>query len=71
MLLPVSCLLVGGALCLRDDPPSDQHAIVAATVIIDSYFWGKPLSWPEYEGIYFNVYEGQSAEWGVRSLIYP
>lgn len=34
-------------------------------MIVDSYFWSQPLMWPEFSGIYFNVYEGKSAEWGV------
>ena len=40
------------------------------TVLIDTYFWKKteyPL-WPELFGVYFNVVQGKSAEWGVRSL---
>ncbi|KAG6811820.1 hypothetical protein H0H92_005679 [Tricholoma furcatifolium] len=38
------------------------------TVAIDSYFWGKGFVWPEFAGIYFNVYEGKSAEWGVSPI---
>ncbi|KAG6873470.1 hypothetical protein C0995_015173 [Termitomyces sp. Mi166 len=37
----------------------------ALTVSVDSYFWGKSYLWPEFSGIYFNVYEGKSAEWGT------
>ncbi|KAG6840426.1 hypothetical protein C0991_006776 [Blastosporella zonata] len=32
---------------------------------VDSYFWGQPYLWPEFAGIYFNVYQGKSAEWGT------
>ena len=41
------------------------------TVLIDTYFWNwkkktdYPL-WPELFGVYFNVVQGKSAEWGVR-----
>ncbi|KAH9053005.1 Alg9-like mannosyltransferase family-domain-containing protein [Lactarius deliciosus] len=38
---------------------------VASTVLIDSYFWDQWPLWPEFFSIYFNVYEGKSAEWGV------
>ena len=37
------------------------------TVLIDTYFWKTeyPL-WPELLGVYFNVVQGKSADWGVR-----
>ncbi|KAF8486292.1 glycosyltransferase family 22 protein [Russula ochroleuca] len=38
---------------------------IGLTVSIDSYFWGQWPLWPEFSSIYFNVYEGKSAEWGV------
>ncbi|KAI0267847.1 Alg9-like mannosyltransferase family-domain-containing protein [Gloeopeniophorella convolvens] len=38
---------------------------VALTVCIDSYFWGEWPLWPELSSVYFNVYQGKSAEWGV------
>jgi hypothetical protein len=38
---------------------------VALTVSIDSYFWDQWPLWPEFSSIYFNVYEGKSADWGV------
>jgi len=38
---------------------------IAVTVSIDSYFWDHWPIWPEFYSIYFNVYEGKSAEWGV------
>ena len=41
------------------------HTIAAVTVSIDSYFWDQWPLWPELYSIYFNVYEGKSAEWGV------
>ncbi|KAJ8088431.1 alpha-1,6- mannosyltransferase [Marasmius tenuissimus] len=39
---------------------------LALTVAVDTYFWqtSYPL-WPEWSGIYFNVVEGKSAEWGT------
>lgn len=42
--------------------------LVALTVPIDSYFWDIWPLWPEFSSIYFNVYEGKSAEWGVSTL---
>ena len=41
------------------------HMNAALTVLIDSYFWDQWPLWPEFFSIYFNVYEGKSAEWGV------
>jgi alpha-1,6-mannosyltransferase len=38
---------------------------IAVTVSIDSYFWDQWPLWPEFSSIYFNVYEGKSADWGV------
>lgn len=40
---------------------------IALTVVVDSYFWQKWPLWPELYGIYFNVVQGKSAEWGVRA----
>ena len=46
------------------------------TVLIDTYFWKTkyPL-WPELFGVYFNVFQGKSADWGVHpssfSLPFP
>ena len=37
---------------------------------VDSYFWGQQALWPEISGLYFNVYEGRSSEWGVRMMVY-
>ncbi|KAI0760984.1 Alg9-like mannosyltransferase family-domain-containing protein [Trametes elegans] len=37
----------------------------ALTVLVDSYFWQKWPLWPELYGIYFNVLQGKSAEWGI------
>ena len=39
---------------------------LALTVLVDSYFWQRWPLWPELYGIYFNVVQGKSAEWGVR-----
>ncbi|KAH9954038.1 glycosyltransferase family 22 protein [Russula dissimulans] len=38
---------------------------IALTVSIDSYFWDRWPIWPEFSSVFFNVYEGKSAEWGV------
>ncbi|KAJ7188948.1 glycosyltransferase family 22 protein [Mycena filopes] len=38
---------------------------IALTVGVDSYFWGQPYLWPEWQSIYFNVVEGKSVEWGT------
>ncbi|KAF8972290.1 alpha-1,6-mannosyltransferase subunit [Flammula alnicola] len=35
------------------------------TITVDSYFWNKYPLWPEFSGIYFNVVEGKSADWGT------
>ncbi|KAG5716802.1 putative dolichyl-P-Man:Man(7)GlcNAc(2)-PP-dolichyl-alpha-1, 6-mannosyltransferase, partial [Termitomyces sp. T112] len=43
-------------------------ASLALTMFVDSYFWGKPYLWPEFSGIYFNVYEGKSVEWGTSPV---
>jgi hypothetical protein len=40
----------------------------ALTIVVDSYFWNRYPLWPELSGIYFNVVEGKSAEWGVRTF---
>ncbi|KAE9400657.1 hypothetical protein BT96DRAFT_992770 [Gymnopus androsaceus JB14] len=39
-------------------------ASIALTTAVDSYFW-RTLVWPEFAGIYFNVVEGKSSEWGT------
>ncbi|KAI0094379.1 Alg9-like mannosyltransferase family-domain-containing protein [Irpex rosettiformis] len=38
---------------------------IALTVTVDSFFWQQWPLWPELYGIYFNVVQGKSAEWGV------
>ncbi|EPE29669.1 hypothetical protein GLAREA_00829 [Glarea lozoyensis ATCC 20868] len=37
---------------------------IAATSLVDSYFWQKPL-WPELWGFWYNVFEGKSSDWGT------
>ncbi|KAG9242988.1 Alg9-like mannosyltransferase family-domain-containing protein [Calycina marina] len=34
------------------------------TFVFDSYFWGRWV-WPELAGVYFNVFQGKSSEWGT------
>jgi alpha-1,6-mannosyltransferase len=41
----------------------------ALTVLVDSYLWQKWPLWAELYGIYFNVVQGKSADWGVRDKI--
>jgi hypothetical protein len=43
-----------------------MYIIQGLTVTFDSYFWSKYPVWPEFQGLYFNIYEGKSSEWGVR-----
>ncbi|CAL1695049.1 unnamed protein product [Somion occarium] len=38
---------------------------LSSIVLVDSYFWQKWPLWPELHGVYFNVVEGKSAEWGI------
>ena len=44
-------------------------AALALSVPVDSYFWQKPL-WPELWGFYYNVFQGQSSNWGVSPWHY-
>ncbi|KAF9260107.1 hypothetical protein L218DRAFT_962889 [Marasmius fiardii PR-910] len=39
---------------------------IALTTSVDTYFWQAPnLLWPELSGLYFNVIQGKSSEWGT------
>ncbi|OCH94902.1 hypothetical protein OBBRIDRAFT_884451 [Obba rivulosa] len=38
---------------------------IALTIGVDSYFWQQWPLWPEFYGLYFNVLQGKSSEWGV------
>ncbi|PIL35310.1 hypothetical protein GSI_02035 [Ganoderma sinense ZZ0214-1] len=38
----------------------------AITVLVDSYFWQQWPLWPELYGLYFNVIQGKSSDWGVE-----
>ncbi|KAJ3555425.1 hypothetical protein NM688_g2582 [Phlebia brevispora] len=40
-------------------------ASIALTVSVDSYFWQRYPLWPELYGLYFNVVQGKSSDWGV------
>ena len=42
---------------------------LALTVAVDSFFWQRWPLWPELYGVFFNVVQGKSAEWGVRCNI--
>ncbi|OJA08470.1 hypothetical protein AZE42_02833 [Rhizopogon vesiculosus] len=38
---------------------------IALTVVVDSYLWNQWPLWPELYGVYFNVFQGKSSEWGT------
>ncbi|OBZ66165.1 putative Dol-P-Man:Man(7)GlcNAc(2)-PP-Dol alpha-1,6-mannosyltransferase [Grifola frondosa] len=38
---------------------------VGLTLIVDSYMWQRWPLWPEFYGLYFNVIQGKSSDWGV------
>lgn len=42
---------------------------LASTIVVDSYFWQKPL-WPELWGFYYNAIQGNSADWGTSPFLY-
>lgn len=41
---------------------------IALTVAIDSYIWNQWPLWPELYGVYFNVYQSKSSEWGTSPV---
>ena len=41
------------------------YNLTGFTLLLDSYFWQTWPLWPELYGVYFNVYQGKSADWGV------
>ncbi len=45
-----------------------DHFDLVSTMCVDGYFWKQERLWPELVGVLFNVYEGKSADWGVRIL---
>ncbi|KAI0312103.1 Alg9-like mannosyltransferase family-domain-containing protein [Amylostereum chailletii] len=65
----VSGLTSIGTFVSREKCVLDADACVrvcaALTVAVDSYFWARFPLWPELAGVYFNVYQGKSSEWGV------
>ncbi|KAI3596152.1 glycosyltransferase family 22 protein [Moniliophthora roreri] len=38
---------------------------IGLTIAADTYFWKTEPLWPEFSGIYFNVIQGKSSEWGT------
>jgi alpha-1,6-mannosyltransferase len=61
----VSAMLSIGAYCSLCTERSTTVEQLALTVTIDSYLWNQWPLWPELYGIYFNVYQGKSSDWGV------
>ncbi|PTB69833.1 glycosyltransferase family 22 protein [Trichoderma citrinoviride] len=43
---------------------------LAVSVPLDSYFWQRPLMWPELAGFYYNAVLGSSSNWGVSPWHY-
>ncbi|PFH50041.1 glycosyltransferase family 22 protein [Amanita thiersii Skay4041] len=60
ILSPLEVIEVGLAVVL----PS-----ISLTTIVDSYFWQTFPLWPELHGLYYNVYQGKSADWGTSPLL--
>ena len=59
-------------LCLQESREfiwGTTWTLPALTVAVDSYFWSRFPLWPEFHGLYFNVVQGKSAEWGVRPAL--
>jgi alpha-1,6-mannosyltransferase len=48
--------------------PSGLVALVV-TVLFDSFFWGRWV-WPEGDGLYLNVYQNKSHEWGTYPFLW-
>lgn len=42
---------------------------IMITFLIDSLFWARPV-WPEFEGLYFNVWLNKSHEWGIQPYLW-
>lgn len=61
----LSGILSIGAYCSLCTERSVTVEQLALTVTIDSYIWNQWPLWPELYGVYFNVYQGKSSDWGV------
>ena len=53
---------------LKTGIPSGFLAL-GITIVLDSFMWGRWI-WPEGDGIYFNVYQNRSHEWGTQPLLW-
>ncbi|KAG1841030.1 glycosyltransferase family 22 protein [Suillus subalutaceus] len=64
----LSATLSIGAYCSLRTERSATVERLALTVTVDSYLWNQWPLWPELYGIYFNVYQGKSSDWGTSPV---
>ncbi|KAG1743496.1 glycosyltransferase family 22 protein [Suillus lakei] len=64
----LSGMLSIGAYCSLCTERSATVKRLALTITIDSYLWNQWPVWPELYGIYFNVYQGKSSDWGTSPV---
>ncbi|KAG1841033.1 glycosyltransferase family 22 protein [Suillus subalutaceus] len=64
----LSAMLSIGAYCSLRTERSATVERLALTVTVDSYLWNQWPLWPELYGIYFNVYQGKSSDWGTSPV---